>query len=145
MRSKRVQKSIVFLLFSFDTCLTCIRVKKTGQEMRLRKCLIYKRIFYSVEYAAPIWSPYSKLQINQIEKAQRTAAHWTCRRWRNTSSVGEMLARTDRSSLFLFHKIHYGAVSIEKDEYLTPAHSLKTTKASHSAQYCEIPDIARGV
>ena len=32
-------------------------------------------------YAAPVWSPYSKLQINQVEKIQRTAAHWTCRRW----------------------------------------------------------------
>ena len=87
-----------------------------------------------LEYAAPIWSPYSKLQINQVEKVQRTAARWTCRRWRNTSSVGEMLgelewpsleARRDRSSLLLFHKIHCGAVSIEKDMYLTPAHSLK--------------------
>ena len=29
-----------------------------------------------------------------------------------------------------------GAVSIEKDKYLTPAHSLKSTRASHSAQYC---------
>ena len=41
-----------------------------------------------LEYAAPIWSPYSKLQINQVEKVQRTAACWTCRRWGNTSSVG---------------------------------------------------------
>ena len=49
------------------------------------------------------------------------------------SSVGEMLdelewpsleARRDQSSLFLFHKIHCGAVSIEKDKYMTPAHSL---------------------
>ena len=55
-------------------------------------------------------------------------------RQRNTSSVGEMLnelewpsleARRDRSFLPLFHKIHSGAVSIEKDKYLTPAHSLK--------------------
>ena len=97
-----------------------------------------------LEYAAPIWSPHLKLQINQIEKVQRTAAHWTCRRWRNTSSVGEMLdelewpsleARRDQSSLLLFHKIHCGAVSIEKDKYMTPAHSLKTTRSSHSAQY----------
>ena len=43
------------------------------------------------EYAAPIWSPYCKTQIRQVEKEQRTAAHWTCRRWRNTSSVSEML------------------------------------------------------
>ena len=42
----------------------------------------------------------------------------------------------DQSSLLLFHKIHSGAVSIEKDKYLTPAHSLKSTRASHSAQYC---------
>ena len=68
----------------------------------------------------------------------------TCRRWRNTKSVGEMLdelewpsleARRDQSSLLLFHKIHCGAVSIEKDKYMTPAHSLKTTRSSHSAQY----------
>ena len=92
-----------------------------------------------LEYAAPIRSPYSKLQINQVEKVQ------TCRRWRNTSSVSEMLgelewpsleARGDRSSLLLFHKIHSGAVSIEKDKYLTPARSLKSTRSSHSAPYC---------
>ena len=97
-----------------------------------------------LEYAAPIWSSHSKLQINQIEKVQRTAARWTCRRWQNTSSVGEMLgelewpsleARRDNSALLLFHKIHCGAVSIEKDKYMTPAHSLKSTRSSHSAQY----------
>ena len=98
-----------------------------------------------LEYAAPIRSPYSKLQINQVEKVQRTAARWTCRTWRNTSSVGEMLdelewpsleAHRDRSSLLLFHNIYSGAVSSQKDKYLTPAHSLKSTRSSHSAQYC---------
>ena len=44
-------------------------------------------------------------------------------------------ARRDQSSLLLFHEIHCGAVSIEKDNYMTPAHSLKTTRSSHSAQY----------
>ena len=44
-----------------------------------------------LEYAAPIWSPYSTIQINQEEKVQRTAAPWTCRRWWNTGSVCEML------------------------------------------------------
>ena len=37
--------------------------------------------------------------------------------------------------LLLFHKIHCGAVSIEKDKYMTPAHIVKTTRSSHSAQY----------
>ena len=45
-------------------------------------------------------------------------------------------ARRDWSSLLLFHKIHSGSVSIESDKYLTPAHSLKSTRSSHSAQYC---------
>ena len=40
-------------------------------------------------------------------------------------------ARRDGFSLLLFHKIHSGAVSIEKDKYLTPAHSLKSTRTSH--------------
>ena len=51
-------------------------------------------------------------------------------------NVGEMLdelkwpsleARRDQSSMLLFHKIHCGAVSIEKDN-MTPAHSSKTTR-----------------
>ena len=47
------------------------------------------------------------------------------------------MPRRDRSSLLLFHKVHCGgAVSIEKDKYLTRAHSLKYTRASHDAQYC---------
>ena len=39
-------------------------------------------------------------------------------------------------NLLFFHKMHSGTVSIEKDKYLNPAHSLKSTRASHSAQYC---------
>ena len=44
-----------------------------------------------LEYSAPIWNPYHKLHSQEVEKVQRTAAMWTCRRWRNTSSVGDML------------------------------------------------------
>ena len=103
-----------------------------------------------LEYAATIWSPNSKLQINQVEKVQRTTARWICRRMRNTNSVGEMLdelewpsleASRNRSSLLLFHKMHSGAVYREKDKYLTPAHSLRSTRTSHSAQYCRYQTI----
>ena len=52
-----------------------------------------------LEYAAPIWHPYHESQIGQVEKVQRTAARWTCRRWRNTSSVGDMLGDLEWSVL----------------------------------------------
>ena len=109
------------------------------------KEVAYKTLVWpKLDYAAPFWSPYSKLQINQVEEVQRTAARWTCMRWRNTSSVSEMLNKLewpsletwrDQSSLLLFHKINCGAVSNEKDKYITPAQSLKTARSSHSAQY----------
>ena len=75
---------------------------------------------------------------------QRTAARWTCRRWRNTSSVGDMLdelewpsleARREQSSLTFFYKIHSGTVSLDKDKYLTPAQNLHRTRTSHDLQY----------
>ena len=75
---------------------------------------------------------------------QRTAARWTCRRWRNASSVGDMLdelewpsleARREQSSLTFFYKIHSGTVSLDKDKYLTPAPNLQRTRASHDLQY----------
>ena len=97
-----------------------------------------------LEYAAPIWHPYGETQIGQVETVQRTAARWTCKRWRNTSSVGDMLdkpgwpsleTRREQSSLTFFYKIHSGTVSFDKDKYLTPAPNLRRTRASHESQY----------
>ena len=91
------------------------------------------------EYAAPIWHPYQDTQIAQV---QRTAARLTCRRWRNTSSVGDMLdelewpsleARKEQSSLTFFYKIHSGTVSLDKDKYLTS--NIRSTRASREFQY----------
>ena len=99
-----------------------------------------------LEYAAPIWHPYHDIQIVRVEKVQRTATRWTCRRWRNTStcSVGDMLDELEwpsledcreQSSLVFFYKIHSGTVSLDKDKYLTPAPNIRSTRASHEFQY----------
>ena len=85
-----------------------------------------------LEYAEPVWHPYHETQTAQVEKVQRTAARWACRRWRNSSSVGNMLdelewptleARREQSSLS-FCKIHADTVALDKDKYLTPAPNI---------------------
>ena len=96
-----------------------------------------------LEYAAPIWHPYHESQIGQVEKVQRTAARWTCRRWRNTSSVVDMLddlewpsleTHREQSILTFFYKIQPGTVSLDKYiKYLTPAPNLRRT--THESQY----------
>ena len=105
---------------------------------RSTKEVAYKTLVGSkLDYTAPIWSPYCKTQIQQVEKVQRTTAHWTCRRWRNTNSVGEMFdelqwstleAPMDQSSLLFFHKSHSGTISTDKDEYLVPSQSTLSTR-----------------
>ena len=78
---------------------------------------------------------------------QSTAARWTCRHLRNTSSVGDMLdelewpsleTQKEQSSLTFFCKIHSGTVSLEKNQYLTPAPNLRRTRVSHYSQYTNL-------
>ena len=67
---------------------------------RHTKDVAYKTLVRpQLEYAAPIWHPYHDTHTAQVEKVQRTAARWTCRRWRNTSSVVDMLDELEWSSL----------------------------------------------
>ena len=76
---------------------------------------------------------------------QRTAARWTCRRWHNTSHVGEMIddlqwstleKRRTNSSLTLFYKIHNKLVDIDRDRYLTTNKSTRHSgRLSNSQQY----------
>ena len=63
---------------------------------------------------------------------QRTAARWTCRRWRNTSSVSDILeTHREQSTLAFFYKIHSGTVSLDKDTYLTPAPNINLEETGH--------------
>ena len=77
-----------------------------------------------LEYAAPIWHPYKNSETDKVEKVQRTAVRWACRRWRNRSSVYDLLDKLDKSSLedhrvksslTFFYKIHSDTVSLDKD------------------------------
>ena len=95
-----------------------------------------------LEYAVPIWHPYNETETKKVEKVQKTAGRWVCRRWHNKSSVDDMLNDLDwpsledhrlKSSLTFFYKIHSGTVSLDKDKYLTPEPRLRSTRASHDS------------
>jgi len=58
-----------------------------------------------LEYAASVWDPYTKSNINKIEMIQRRAARYVCNDYRRTSSVTEMLQQLGWKSLEQRRKI----------------------------------------
>ena len=112
------------------------------------KAAAYKTLVRpKLEYTAPVWMPYHQVDISKIEKGQRTAACWTCRRWRNQSHVGEMLEelqwpdlqeRRHQASLSLFYKIHSNLAIVNKNMCLSEADGGRRTR-SHPFQ-CHRPN-----
>ena len=132
--SCKATKTLDFL--RHDLALAPRHTKEVAYKTLVRPQLEYMQLLFGI--------PIMKLRQKKVEKVQKTAARWTCRRWHNRSSVDDMLdelewpALEDRrvkSSLTFFYKIHSGAVSLDKDKYLTPAPNLRSTRASHDSQY----------
>ena len=98
LKSRYILRSNYVLTFEFNPDLFLRR--NLALAPRHTKEVAYKTLVRpQLEYAAPIWHPYHETQIAQVEKVQRTAARWTCRRWRNTSSVGDKLDELEWPSL----------------------------------------------
>ena len=83
-----------------------------------------------------IWHPYNETETKKVEKVQKTAARWVCRRWHNIRSIDDILNDLDwpsledrrlKSSLTFFYKIHSCTVSL--------APRLRSTRVSHDSQY----------
>ena len=82
-----------------------------------------------LEYSGTVWDPYTLVNIDKLEKVQRRAARYVCRRYHNTSSVSDMLdhlqwqtlrERRIRSKLLMMHKITHNHVAIDKTKHLSP-------------------------
>ena len=74
-----------------------------------------------MEYAAPIWDPYTKDNIQLLEAVQRRAARFVCNKYSRHESVTSMLQDLDwplleqrraESRLTLFHRIVHKEVDI---------------------------------
>ena len=98
-----------------------------------------------VEYALLVWSPYTRENINKIEKVKRRAARWVSNDYSSYSSVTDMLSnlgwrslenRRTNTRLAMFYKIVYGLVAIPHPSYFE--HPEVHTLHMHSLSYRQI-------
>ena len=99
----------------------------------------------SLEYACTIWDPYIQQDIDNLERAQRRAARYVCNKYRNTSSVTDMLqhleweplsTRRKNSRLTMLYKIANNHVVIPHTNRLIPQN--RQTRHNNSNSY-QIP------
>ena len=112
----------------------------------------YKTIVRPImEYCSSVWSPHLKKTKHHLEMVQRRAARYVTGRYRNTSSVEDMLNhlkwetledRRTKARATMIYKIVRNLVSIDKDTYLIPSTSVtrkkhqQTFRQPHSSKDC---------
>ena len=88
------------------------------------------------------WTPYQRDQIYQIEMVQRRDARFVTNRYKNTSSVTDMLeylgwdlheTRRSKLQLTILFRIVHGLIEIPSTEYLTSTTSR--TRSAHSLKF----------
>ena len=96
----------------------------------------------NLDFCSTIWSLYQRDQKYQIEMVQRRSARFVTNRYRNTSSVTNMLdylfwesneTRRSKLQLIVLYKIVHGLIDIPPTDYLTQTSSR--TKTAHKYKY----------
>ena len=118
-----------------------LRSKNTALRENAYKAIVRPQL----EYAAPVWDPHNKVDIQKIESVQRRAARWVLGDYSTYASVTDMIGqlgwrtleqrRTD-SRLVLFYKIIYGYVAIPLPSYVIPL--TRASRTSHPLAYRQI-------
>jgi hypothetical protein len=99
-----------------------------------------------VEYASPVWSPYTQKNIDKLEMVQRRAARWTQNNYSTYASVTEMITNLgwrslqDRRSdarLCLFFKNFHGRVAVPLPSFVR--HPMRIPRHSHDLYMSQIP------
>ncbi len=107
------------------------------------KAMAYKTILRpKLEYAAPVWDPYTDDNIQKLEGVQRRAARFVCGDYSRHSSVTEMLNKLEWPSLeqrraearlSLFHRIVNNTVDVNGDVLMTK--STRPSRKKNCVQY----------
>ena len=96
-----------------------------------------------LEYSSTLWDPYQQGHIDMLEKVQRRAARYVMGKYRNRSSVGEMIQhlewkslqqRRKEARLSMMYKIVNNKVAIDPDKYFTKP----TRRSRHMNQHAYV-------
>ena len=103
-------------------------LKSCQRQIKADAYLMYVRPI--LEYAAVVWAPHTKCNIDRLEAVQRRAARFVTSDYNRTSSVTVMLdnlnwstliSRRQTSRLCLLYKIIHNLVDVTLPNYITPA------------------------
>jgi hypothetical protein len=109
---------------------------------RIKNLAYHALVRPHLEYAMCVWDPHTTTNIKNLEKVQRRAARFVCRRYHNTSSVSDMLSHLNwpsletrrlQARLCLFHKAVHCLVAIPINSILVPAPTR--TRRSHKFKF----------
>ncbi len=96
-----------------------------------------------LEHCSTVWDPYTKANIKKLEMVQRRAARYILNRFRNISSVGEMLTHLNWTSLVthrhhakltMMYKMINGLAAVYYQQYIIPVERKSRHMASHCFQ-----------
>ena len=84
------------------------------------KLTAYKALVRPIlEYASPVWDPYTNEGINEIEKVQRRAARWITNKHDSNMEMDMQILglpslenRRNRARLSAFYKLHHGKINV---------------------------------
>ena len=102
----------------------------------------FTMVRFNLDYCSTIWSPYQRDQKHQVEMVQRRSAQFVTNRYRNTSSVTDMLdylgwesheTRRSKLQLIFLNKIVHELIDIPPTDYLTQTNSR--TRSAHKYKY----------
>ena len=109
---------------------------------KIRECAYKTLVRPQLEYASTIFDPYTKSNIDKLEKVQRRAARWTTNDYSHYSSVTEMLERLGwrtlqqrraDARLCLLYKIIHELVAISIPHYFEA--NNRVSKYCHSMSF----------
>ena len=103
-----------------------IRRNLRGAPTRSKITAYFTLVRAGLEYAAPVWDPYLRKDIDSIERIQWQAARWVKSQYSYTTSVTSLLKdlrwtpladRRTNQKLCLLHKIHTGSVNLKLEDF----------------------------